>query len=95
MKVMQAENETNKKETKKEAKKEAKKPENRSVFSKFIKHLKDLRAEFHKVVWPGRKELVAKTVTVMITSAIIGGIIVGLDTVFGFGLGIFTEFVVG
>ena len=58
-------------------------------------HFKDIKAEFNKVVWPGKKDLVKQTTTVIITSGIVGGIIVGYDAIFAFGLQMFSYFVVG
>ena len=46
--------------------------------------LKDVKAEFKKVVWPSRKDAKSKTVTVIVTSLIFGLIIFGMDTVIAF-----------
>ena len=46
--------------------------------------LKDVKAEFKKVVWPSRKDARSKTVTVIVTSLIFGLIIFGMDTVIAF-----------
>ena len=44
--------------------------------------LKDTKAEFKKIIWPGGKEAGNKTVTVIVTSLIIGLLIFCMDTVF-------------
>ena len=41
-----------------------------------------LKAEFKKIIWPGRKEAGNKTVTVIVTSLIFGLLIFCMDTVF-------------
>jgi len=51
----------------------------------FKTFLQDIRAEFNKVIWPSRADLVKQTITVIITSAIIGAVISGLDYIFAFG----------
>lgn len=43
---------------------------------------RDVKAEFHKIVWPNRKELSKMTVTVVIVSLLFGALIAGLDVVF-------------
>ena len=45
----------------------------------------DYKAEFKKIVWPSRPEVAKKTVTVVVTSLIIGAIIFCMDTVFNAG----------
>ena len=45
----------------------------------------DYKAEFKKIVWPARPEVVKKTATVVVTSLIIGAIIFCMDTVFTAG----------
>ena len=48
------------------------------------------RSEFAKIVWPGRPELLRKTITVAIISAMFGAYIAGLDFVLA---AIFSSFV--
>ena len=48
----------------------------------------DYKAEFKKIVWPTRPEVVKKTATVVVTSLIIGAIIFCMDTVFNAGYGV-------
>lgn len=45
----------------------------------------DYKAEFKKIVWPSKPEVVKKTATVVVTSLIIGAIIFCMDTVFTAG----------
>ena len=45
----------------------------------------DYKAEFKKIVWPGRAEVAKSTVTVIVTSLIVGVIITCMDTVFSAG----------
>ena len=47
--------------------------------------LADYKAEFKKIVWTTRIEVVKKTATVIVTSFIIGVIIFCMDTVFTAG----------
>ncbi|WP_317855698.1 preprotein translocase subunit SecE [Chakrabartyella piscis] len=42
----------------------------------------DYKAEFKKIVWPDRPEVIQKTFTVIVTSLLIGAIIFCMDTVF-------------
>ena len=45
----------------------------------------DYKAEFKKIVWPSRPEVMKKTATVIVTSLIVGAIIFCMDTVFTAG----------
>ena len=45
----------------------------------------DYKAEFKKIVWPGRVDIVKSTATVIVTSLIVGVIITCMDTVFSAG----------
>ncbi len=45
----------------------------------------DYRAEFKKIIWPNREELVKKTITVIFTSVLVGLIIFCMDTVYTTG----------
>ena len=47
--------------------------------------ISDYKAEFKKIVWPSRPEVVKKTATVVVTSLIVGAIIFCMDTVFTAG----------
>ncbi len=57
---------------------QSKKKEDKNSFA-------DYKAEFKKIVWPGKKELSQKTVTVIVTSLIVGAVIFCMDAVFSNG----------
>ncbi len=59
----------------------SKKPE-KAKKSKFSETVADHKAEFKKIIWPSRSEVGKKTVTVLVTSVIIGAVIFCMDTVF-------------
>ena len=40
----------------------------------------DYRAEWKKVIWPNKTELRKQTITVIITSIIVGAVIFGIDS---------------
>ena len=42
----------------------------------------DVKAEFKKIIWPGKAELRKKTGTVIVTSLVMGVIIFAMDTVY-------------
>ncbi len=44
---------------------------------------KGVRSEFKKIVWPGFDILMKQTITVIIVSLIIGGLVAGIDWIFG------------
>lgn len=48
--------------------------------------LKGLRGEFKKVVWPNSKQLMNKTITVLVVVAICSVFIYGLDIAFTSGV---------
>lgn len=57
----------------------AKKPENRTSLAEIYKvHV----AEFKRVIWPSRQEVIKQTITVIAISIILGLIIWGLDIAF-------------
>lgn len=45
----------------------------------------DFKAEFKKIIWPTGAELRKQTITVIVTSIIIGAVIFGLDSLFSAG----------
>lgn len=45
----------------------------------------DYKAEFKKIIWPDRADMVKRTATVIVTSLIVGVIIFCMDTVFSAG----------
>lgn len=48
----------------------------------FAEKVQDYKAEFKKIVWPNRKDTAKKTLTVIVTSLIMAGIIFLMDTVY-------------
>ena len=72
-------NPNEKNEVKKAApKKNSKKKEKPGLSEK----LADCRAEAKKIIWPNRETLKKNTVTVIVTSLIMGVVIFGMDTVY-------------
>ena len=51
----------------------------------FSETIADYKAEFKKIVWPTRQELAKKTVTVILTSLLVGVIITCMDMVYSGG----------
>ena len=47
----------------------------------------EYKAEFKKIIWPSRPEVIKKTATVVVTSLIVGVIIFCMDTAFSAGYG--------
>lgn len=45
----------------------------------------DYKAEFKKIIWPDRADMVKRTATVIVTSLLVGVIIFCMDTVFSAG----------
>ena len=70
------------KETPKQSKPKHNNKEKKSSFSDTIA---DYKAEFRKIIWPKKDEMIKKTVTVVFTSLLVGVIIFGIDTVYSFG----------
>jgi preprotein translocase subunit SecE len=58
------------------------KPEKNSRIKVWFKGIK---AEFKKIIWPDKDQLVKETVAVVVTSVIIGFIIAALDTLIQIG----------
>ena len=48
-------------------------------------HIQEIKAEFNKVIWPSKPDIVKQTITVIITSAIIGAVISGFDYISALG----------
>ena len=65
-------------ETKQAKPKQVKKNSDRDGFAEY-------KAEFKKIVWPGRPEIAKKTFTVIVTSLILGVLIFCMDSVFSAG----------
>ena len=62
-------------------KNESKKKPEKAKKSKFSELVAEHKAEFKKVIWPSRKEVKKNTVTVIVTSILIGAVIFCMDTV--------------
>jgi preprotein translocase subunit SecE len=45
--------------------------------------LREVRQELKKVAWPGRREVVAYTLVVLVATTVLTAIVFGLDYVFG------------
>ncbi|MDR1705856.1 MAG: preprotein translocase subunit SecE [Clostridiales bacterium] len=52
---------------------------------------KDTVGEFKKIIWPDKKALAKHTVNVIVTSAIMGAVIVGMDYLFSFGYSLLAQ----
>ena len=46
-----------------------------------LSYLKESKAEFDKVIWPTRQEVVRLTILVIVVSVIVGSYIAGLDAI--------------
>lgn len=53
--------------------------------------VKEIRAEFSKIVWPNRKELLKMTLTVIVTCILFGILITAFDTVFNVIIGLLLD----
>lgn len=71
-------------DNKKDKKDKNKKDSNKGSF--FNEH----KAEFKKIIWPSREDLLKQTVTVIIVSILVGAIIFGMDSIYNIG---YTQFV--
>ncbi len=65
-----------------DASKDKKKDDNKKTLND---RFNEYKGEFRKIVWPSRKDLYKQTVTVIVISLIVGVLIFGMDTVYGFG----------
>ncbi len=52
---------------------------------------KNLKAEFAKIVWPGRDELTRQTIAVVCISIAMGVIISLIDLILGYGINLITK----
>ena len=59
------------------------------IFRRIWKSIKNTKAEFKKVVWPTKSQLVNNTLIVIAALIIIGLVIFGLDMLFGWIAGEF------
>lgn len=58
---------------------EANKKEN--IFSRIARWFREMRSELKKVVWPGKKQMVKNTLTVIVCALVVGVIIWAFDLV--------------
>lgn len=79
-----AENNTTNPSGKDELKKQKKQP-NKNSKPTFSETIADYKAEFKKIVWPTKQELAKKTVTVILTSLLVGVIVSCMDIVYSAG----------
>jgi len=63
------------------------KPEREGGFS-LSEWFGGIRGEFRRVTWPSRNEVIKMTITVIVTSGIVGAIIVGYDAILSFLYGL-------
>lgn len=70
---------------KNESKKQKKQPNKKNTKPTFSETVADYKAEFKKIVWPTRQELAKKTVTVILTSLLVGVIVSCMDIVYSAG----------
>jgi len=63
-------------------KKDRKKSDSPSAFQRVSTFFKEVVGEARKVIWPDRKELQKKTITVILTSLLFAAIIFGYDSVY-------------
>jgi preprotein translocase subunit SecE len=54
---------------------------------------RDIKGEFGRIIWPSRKELTKKTMTVIGTSLIVGLIIVVMDVFYNYVFDLFVNLV--
>ncbi len=52
----------------------------------FVQFMREVRQELRRVAWPSRQELVTFTIVTVVTTAILTGIIFGMDFVFKKGV---------
>ena len=85
MEELKTANPNEKNEVKKASSKKSPKNEKEGLSKK----LADCKAEAKKIVWPNRETVKKNTITVIITSLLIGAIIFGMDTVYTTVLNLF------
>ncbi len=72
------------------SKKPSKKPVEDGAFSKLGSFFKGVKAEFGKIIWPTRDDVIKQTTAVVIVSAICCALIAGLDVAFETGMNYIT-----
>ncbi|MEY8321760.1 preprotein translocase subunit SecE [Lachnospiraceae bacterium 46-61] len=78
------ENNTTNPSEKNESKKQKKQP-NKNAKPTFSETIADYKAEYKKIVWPTKQDLARKTVTVILTSLLVGVIVSCMDIVYSAG----------
>ena len=63
----------------------------KSIINKLKEFYTNIKAEFKKIIWPKRDELIKETLVVIVMCAIFGIIIFGMDT----GLAVILKLVAG
>lgn len=76
--------------TKKEAAKKNKKSDD-GVFAKISDFFTGVKAEFGKIIWPTRDDIIKQTTAVVIVSAICCALIAILDIAFEYGVNFITS----
>ncbi|WP_081671405.1 preprotein translocase subunit SecE [Butyrivibrio sp. XBB1001] len=76
-----------------EKKSSAKKSKNKEdgVFSKISGFFAGVKAEFGKIIWPTRDDIVKQTTAVVVVSAVCCALIALLDIVFEYGVNVITS----
>ena len=57
-----------------------------SHLEKAVQFLKEVRAEFQKITWPGGDEVKAATAVVIVVCVIVAFVIWGIDKIISFGM---------
>ena len=63
--------------------KKADKAKKVGFLKKIIRYFRDLKAEFKKIVWPSKKQVVNNTLVVLVVVVVLGALIAGLDSILG------------
>ena len=45
-----------------------------------------VKAEFHKIIWPNKKDLTKQTTAVVVVSVLLGVLIAGMDVIIQYGV---------
>ena len=88
-KVVDNSSETSKKET--SAKKPAKKAAKSGLFATIGDFFTGVKAEFGKIIWPTRDDIVKQTTAVVVVSVICCALIAVLDIAFEYGMNFITS----
>ena len=85
----QAMQDTASKEPKEKKDKKEKSSDNPWIFRILRDFFIDLRGELRRIIWPDRKELQKKTITVILTSLLFAAVIFGYDSIYNVILQLF------